>query len=141
MKTKKLAKKERCVENALSVIGTEENRLLLEHDGFVKAAAETGKGKTLYLSCDLQKVILRPLLPGYKKCLFSLCLISFNMTFAPIRKRGNTHKLKPVFWHEAVSERKDENIASTFLKKIFSYSKFRDFSRWVLWPNNCRGQN
>ena len=116
-------------------------RLSLEHYGFDKAAAETDKG-TLYLSCDLQKVILLPRLPGYKKCLFTSRLISFNMTFAPIGKRGKTNKLKPVgvLWHEAVSGRKDENIASTF-KKIFSYSTFRDFSRWVLWADNCRGQN
>lgn len=98
--------------------------------------------ETVYLSCDLQKVILLPRLPGYKKCLFTSRLIAFNMTFAPIGKRGRSHDLKPVgvLWHEEISGRKDENISSAF-NRVFSFAKFRDFSNWVLWADNCGGQN
>ena len=108
--------------------------------------ADTLKAKvdkeTIYLSCDLQKVILLPRIPGYKTCLFTSRLIAFNQTFAPIGRRGKEHNLKPVgvLWHESIAGRKDENIASAY-KRIFSYMKFRDYKNWVIWADNCGGQN
>ena len=39
---------------------------------------------TLYLSSDMQKVILIPRLPGYKVCLFTKRMVVINQSFAPI---------------------------------------------------------
>ena len=47
---------------------------------------------TLYLSCDIQKVILLLLLPGYKSSIFTSRMSAFNMTFAPIGLRAHSSK-------------------------------------------------
>ena len=119
----------------------EEKQLSLSCYSADKEKAVTDK-ETVYLSCDLQKVILLPRLPGYKTCLFTSRLITFNMTFAPIGKKGKSHSHKPVgvLWHEAIAGRKDENITSTF-RKIFTYPTYRDYKNWVFWADNCGGQN
>ena len=119
----------------------EEKQLSLSCYSADKEKAVTDK-ETVYLSCDLQKVILLPRLPGYKTCLFTSRLITFNMTFAPIGKKGKSHSHKPVgvLWHEAIAGRKDENITSTF-RKIFTYPTYRDYENWVFWADNCGGQN
>ena len=92
----------------------------------------------IFLSADLQKVILLPRLPGYKVCLFTSRLITFNMTFAPLGKKGVHHEFNPVgiLWHEEIAGRKDENISSAFYK-IIQHHQFRDSSDWVLWTDNC----
>ena len=97
---------------------------------------------TLYMPCDLQKVILLPRLPGYKRSIFTSHLIAFNMTFAPIGLRGKGHASKAVgvLWHKAISGRKDENITSAYIK-MFSHVSCRDNCNWVIWADNCRGQN
>ena len=96
----------------------------------------------IFLSADLQKIILLPRLPGYKVCLFTSRLITFNMTFAPLGKKGVHHEFNPVgiLWHEEIAGRKDENISSAFYK-IIQHHQFRDSSDWVLWTDNCGGQN
>ena len=96
----------------------------------------------IFLSADLQKVILLPRLPGYKVCLFTSRLITFNMTSAPLGKKGVHHEFNPVgiLWHEEIAGRKDENISSAFYK-IIQHHQFRDSSDWVLWTDNCGGQN
>ena len=97
---------------------------------------------TLYLSCDLQKVILLPRLPGYKRSIFTSRLIAFNMTFAPIGLRGKGHASTAfdVLWHEAISRRNGENITSAYIK-MFSHVRCRDNHNWVIWADNCGGQN
>lgn len=96
---------------------------------------------TIYMSTDLQKVVLLPRLPGYKKCLFTRRLIIYNQTFAPIGKFKTTKK-KPVgnLWHEGISGRNDEDISSGFLK-VISSKQYRDYAHWVIWMDNCGGQN
>ena len=49
-----------------------------------KDAAKDSTNNTLYLSSDMQKIILLPRLPGYK--LFTKRLVVINQTFAPINK-------------------------------------------------------
>ena len=51
-----------------------------------KDAAKDSTNNTLYLSSDMQKVILLPRLPGYKLRLFTKRLVVINQTFAPINK-------------------------------------------------------
>ncbi len=98
-------------------------------------------GDTVYLSSDMQKVILLPRLPGYKLCMFTKRLVVINQTFAPINKE-EVHKKKAlgVLWHEGVSGRKDEDVTSAFIK-CMEHPTFRDYSNFVIWVDNCSGQN
>ena len=73
----------------------------------------TTDNSTVFLSADLQKVVLLPRMPGYKKCIFTSRLIAFNMTFAPIGKK-NSSKAQGVLWHQSICGRKD--IFSAFIK-------------------------
>ena len=67
----------------------------------------------------MQKVMLLPRLPGYKKSLFTTRLITINQSFAPISDSKN-HKKKPVgiLWHEAIADRKDEDVCSAYYKNV-----------------------
>ena len=96
---------------------------------------------TVFLSCDMQKVILLPRFDAYKVCLFTKRLICFKETFAPIDKICSK-TLKPigVLWHEAQMGRNDEDMASSFVK-AFQASQLRDFKHIVLWLDNFSGQN
>ena len=106
-----------------------------------KLKAKTDK-ETVYLSADLQKVVLLPRMPSYKKCIFTTRLITFNMTFAPIGDFGVHHNIKALglLWHEEIMGRKDEDITSAYWKMFFS-RQFRDILRFVIWADNCGGQN
>ena len=66
---------------------------------------------TIYMSCDMQKVILLPRMLGYKRCLFTTRLVTINQSFVPIGK-SKSHKNEPVavLWHEAISGRKDKDV-------------------------------
>ena len=80
--------------------------------------------KTVYLSADLQKVILLPRLPGYKRSIFTSRLITFNMTFSPIGDIKKAHNSRGLgfLWHEGISGRKDENISSAYYNVFFIIS-------------------
>ena len=98
-------------------------------------------GNTLFLSADMQKVILLPRLPGYKICLFTKRIVVINQSFAPINKEEvNKKRSLDVLWHEGSSGRNDEDVTSAFLKAINSVD-FRDFDNYVIWLDNCAGQN
>ena len=64
------------------------------------------------------------------------------MTFAPIGLRGRGHSSKAigVLWHEAIPGRKVENISNAYVK-AFSFANVGDFKDWVIWADNCGGQN
>ena len=87
--------------------------------------------------------ILLPRMPGYKLCCFTTRLVTINQTFAPIRSLKK-HNLKPlaVLWIEAIAGRKDEDedVSSAYVKALLS-PNFRDYPRWVVWLDNCSGQN
>ena len=107
---------------------------------------------TVVVSCDLQKVILLPRLPGYKESIFTSRLIAFNLSFVPLGKiKGaveNTDKCAnqsaaeavAVCWHEEIRGRKDEDICSGYLKFLMS-SQCRDAKHVIIWCDNCGGQN
>ena len=40
---------------------------------------------TLYLSADMQVVVMMPRMPGYKTAIFTKMMVCFHETFAPIR--------------------------------------------------------
>lgn len=76
-----------------------------------KGLVKGNENYTLYLSSDMQKVILIPRLPGYKVCLFTRRLVVINQTFAPINKEAVHHKKAlGVLWHEGISGRNDEDV-------------------------------
>ena len=102
----------------------------------------TSDKSTVFFSVDLQKVVLLPRLPGYKKCIFTSRLITFNMTFAPIGVQGkcNSSKAQGILWHEAICGRRDKDITSAYYK-MFCSPLYRNYKNYVIWVDNCGGQN
>ena len=96
----------------------------------------------LFLSADMQKVILLPRLPGFKLCLFTKRAVVINESFAPISAKGRERGLRAlgVLWHEAIMGRNDEDVASSFIKAMQS-SRYRNFDNFIIWLDNCAGQN
>ena len=93
-----------------------------------KDAAKDSTNNTLYLSSDMQKVILFPPLPGYKLCLFTKRLVVINQTFAPFNKEEVHNKTSlGIVWHEDIMGRKDEDVCSAFIK-CFRSSTCRDYN-------------
>ena len=88
----------------------------------------------------MQKVVLLPRMPGYKLCCFTTRLVTINLTFAPIGS-SRKHNQKPlaILWNEAIAGRKDEDVSSAYVKALSP--NFRDYTRWVVWLDNCSGQN
>ena len=87
--------------------------------------------KIRYLSCDLQKVILLPRLPGCKKCLFTSRLITFNLTFAPIGEK--------VLWHEENCRTQGPRTSAVRFKRSSSFLSFGIFRSGWIWVDNCGG--
>ena len=96
----------------------------------------------LFLSADMQKVILLPRLPGFKLCLFTKRVVVIHESFAPISTKGRERGLRAlgVLWHEAIMGRNDEDVASPFIKAMQS-SWYRSFDNFIIWLDNCAGQN
>ena len=55
---------------------------------------------------------------------------------------GKHHKKKAlgILWHEGINGRKDEDITSCY-KKLFFSGPYRDYKIFVIWVDNCGGQN
>ena len=89
----------------------------------------------------MQKVTLLPRMPGYKKCQFTKRLVTINLSFVPLGE-GKSKKQPPVavIWHKGIAGRCDEDVTSAYTK-FLSYPKFRDYQNWVIWADNCSGQN
>ena len=105
-----------------------------------KEVAQDEDATDIYLSVDMQKVILLPRIPGFKANLFTKRLVTINQTFAPINKlEVEKKKALGVLWHEGIAGRNDENVASAFFRALTTH--FRDFSNVTLWLDNCAGQN
>ena len=93
----------------------------------------------MLISVDMQKVILLPRLPQYKRCLFTRRVVTINQSFVPIGKQRGV-KARGVLWHEGICGRKDEDVASAFWKEL-SLPDNRDIKWWIMWLDNCAGQN
>ena len=117
----------------------EEKQLSLSCYSTDKEKAVTDK-ETVYLSSDLQKVILLSRLPGYKTCLFTSRLITFNMMFAPIGKKSKSHSHKPVgvLWHEAIAGRKRRTLqvhsGRYLLIQLIVIIRIGYFGQILRWP-------
>ena len=95
---------------------------------------------TLIFAADLEKVIMLPRMEQFKTVMFCPRLIVFNQSFVPIGDK-HIHGLDRTYaalWHEAVSGRKKEDIASCF--RAF-FIQNRDLKHIILWLDNCAAQN
>jgi len=88
-----------------------------------------------FCSVDLQKVIMMPRLPGVKTAVFTRRLVVFHETFAPLKSLSNTIS---IVWHEAISGRRADDIASSFITAMKQESAVKHFTFWV---DNCSAQN
>lgn len=93
-----------------------------------------GEGEVLY-AMDLQKVIVLPIMPQYKDAFFMSRLATFNMTFASLKKGGQS---VCILWHEEIAGRDAGNITDA-IYKIIRYN--RDGKHFVFWADNCAAQN
>jgi len=92
---------------------------------------------TCIMSVDMQKVQMLPRLPGVKTCVFTRRLVAFHETFAPIGKLSK-RPIVSVLWHEALSGRNAEDLASVFIK-FMQY--LRDVRHFIFYVDNCGAQN
>ncbi|GFN78733.1 Cai-1 autoinducer sensor kinase/phosphatase cqss [Plakobranchus ocellatus] len=67
--------------------------------------------KDIKVSADLQKVIMLPRIVEFKTCVFTHRLVALNETISEL---GKNDKDTAVLRHEAISGRRDEDIASAF---------------------------
>lgn len=114
-----------------------ENHAKAARQAYKRDGAETVDGRVVR-SIDLQKVIMLPRLPGYKSACFTRRLVAFHHTYAPIGEYCKTNKVVSVVWHESISGRKCEDIASAFELALL---QDRDFNEIVYYMDNCAGQN
>ena len=91
---------------------------------------------TIYLSSDMQKVIMLPRMPGFKTAVFQGRLTTYHQTFSPL---GKGKKNLGVLWHDGIAKRYDEDIASAYVLAVTKH--FRDKDNIVIWADNCSVQN
>ena len=92
------------------------------------------------MSVDMQKVIMLPRLSGVKTCVFTRRLVAFHETFAPLGSKTKQRPVVSAVWHEAVSGRSAEDLASVYLTVIRS-DHFRDVTDFIFYADNCSAQN
>ena len=92
---------------------------------------------TAYMSCDMQKVIMMPRMPGVKSAVFTRRVVLFHETFAPLGD-GKDKPTLAVLWHEGISGRNADDVCSAFSRAI---EYMRDYPKLIFWCDNCAGQN
>ena len=88
-----------------------------------KNDAESNVDNTKF-SVDLQKVVMIPRMPGCKTVAFTRRIIAFNETFAPLGSKKilkNKDIAYAIAWHEGITKRNGEDIASAFIKWLSLY--------------------
>jgi len=112
-------------------------RARVSHKRYQDDRALIHDDNTAVMSVDMQKVLMLPRLPGVKTCVFTRRLVAFHETFAPI---GSVPK-RPVvsaLWHEGISGRNAEDLASVFIKVM---QHLRDVRQFIFYVDNCGAQN
>ena len=91
------------------------------------------------MSVDMQKMIMLPRLLDLKQAIFCKRLVLFSETFAHVGGRKKSKTLKPTgaLWHEAITGRLAEDVASAFIHFI---RKNCDIQSFIFWTDNCSGQ-
>jgi len=103
-----------------------------------KKQADMGFDETnIYLSIDLQKVIMLPRVDSFKKVIFTKRIVAYHESFVPLGKKS---KLFPFacIWHEGINARNKEDLISTFYAFLLSN---RDANTVTIWLDNCSSQN
>ena len=85
-------------------------------------------------AADMQKVILLPKL-STEESFFVSRLIVFNETFARMGAQGEPDYV--ILWHEGISGRLAQDVASAYIKCIITDSS----PNILFWVDNCGGQN
>ena len=95
---------------------------------------------SLYLSADMQVVVMMSRMPGYKTAIFTKRMVCFHETFAPI---GTFTDRKPVgvVWNESITGRNATDVASTFVRFIRKESSTQGTLEFFIWLDNCSAQN
>jgi len=83
-----------------------------------------------FLSCDMQKIIMLPRMPGIKTCVFTRRLVAFHETFAPLGGRERSSQAQPlgIVWHEGIAGRNADDVMSCFSKAI-KHKAYRDIKK------------
>jgi len=91
----------------------------------------------LFVSADLQKVIMLPHIDNFKAAIFTKRIIVFNESFVPLGPRS---EIKPfaTLWHDGISGRKQEDLVSCFYEFLL-FNKNTD--KVTIWMDNCSAQN
>jgi hypothetical protein len=91
----------------------------LSRHEYKQDALNTDQNK-IFVSSDMQKVMMLPREPGMKRVMFSHRLSLYNQSFAHL---GDIKKLRPIaaLWHSALQGRGATEIASTFVKFLIKY--------------------
>ena len=92
-----------------------------------------------HFSVDMQKVIMLPRLPGNKTAILTRRLVLFHETFAPLGRFSKDHHVVGILWHEAISGRNSEDLASVYTKRIKNL-KYRDGQELTFWADNSPEQ-
>ena len=79
-----------------------------------------------------------PRMPGIKSAMFIKRLVVFHQTFAPLG--GSKNAAIGIIWHEGISGRNGDDVASAFVKFINS-GVARDKKHITIWCDNCGAQN
>ena len=92
----------------------------------------------LYLSVDMQKILLLPTLHKHPKlAAFISRLVAFHESFVPLAGGKSGRKIVAALWHEGLFGRKGDEVASVFFEALRAYNA----NDIVLWSDNCCGQN
>ena len=95
----------------------------------------------LYLSSDMQKVIVLPQMRGVKDCFFTKGLVVFHQTFAPLgatKSKARAKRTLAVLWHEGVSGIIAADLSSVYDIALRHFSE--SFDNIVIWADNCAAQ-
>ena len=96
---------QRCVNNDCVKCSTYFNHVQRYHEAreSYKIDCQNSKSneESQYLSVDMQKVILIPRLPSFKRCLFTKRIVTINQSFVHIGRNGSGGI--GVLWHEGIT--------------------------------------
>ena len=92
------------------------------------------------MTCDMQKVIMLPRMPGIRNCCFTRRLVQFHKTFSPLGGKRKGGKPMGLLWDESVSGRNADDVANTHTK-FMRHPNFRDKGRFLIYADNCSAQN
>ncbi|XP_046685019.1 uncharacterized protein LOC124370764 [Homalodisca vitripennis] len=92
---------------------------------------------TVVYTMDLQKVIMLPHIEQFKEAVFSRRIVLFNESFVPVGEKPTMDPFACI-WHEGISGRKKEDIASALNSFIMHK---RDAKKIHIWMDNCAAQN